>query len=154
MKSIETMLTEIPDMADEAWWTKGTKVVSSDGHRGRSVPGSRCLADLDRMLALSGGNDYDGLGVLAGWVRMIAEERDELRLDDLQDLLRGRERRQHLLPDGLLPDALGEALHDVQVDVRLEEPGPDLLESLVDVELRQVTLTPEPLHHALQTVGQ
>ena len=52
MKSIETMLAEIPDMADEAWRTKGTKVVSSDGHRGRSVPGSRCLADLDRMLAL------------------------------------------------------------------------------------------------------
>ena len=77
MKSIETMLAEIPDMADEAWRTKGTKVVSSDGHRGRSVPGSRCLADLDRMLALSGANDYDGLGVLAGWVRMIAEERDE-----------------------------------------------------------------------------
>lgn len=77
MKSIETMLAEIPDMADEAWRTKGTKVVSSDGHRGRSVPGSRCLADLDRMQALSGANHYDGLGVLAGWVRMIAEERDE-----------------------------------------------------------------------------
>ena len=77
MKSIETMLAEIPDMADEAWRTKGTKVVSSDGHRGRSVPGSRCLADLDRMLALSGANDHDGLGVLSTWVRMIIEERDE-----------------------------------------------------------------------------
>ena len=77
MKPIETMLAEIPDMAEEALRTKGTKVISSDGARGRSVPGSRCLADLDRMLALTGANDWDGLGVLSTWVRAIDEEMTE-----------------------------------------------------------------------------
>ena len=43
---------------------------------------------------------------------------------------------------------------DVEVDVRLQESGSDLLEGLVNVEFRQVPLATEPLHHTLQTVGQ
>jgi hypothetical protein len=86
--------------------------------------------------------------------RRPAEEADELGLDDLQDLLAGGEGGQHFLPHRLLPDALGKALDDVEMDVRLQEPRSDLLEGFVDVKLRQVPLTPELFHHALQTVGQ
>lgn len=75
--SITDMLTEIPTLAYEAHATWGTRPVTHDTASRRPVPGSRCLADLDRMLALSGANDVDGLGVLSGWVRMIVEEHDE-----------------------------------------------------------------------------
>ena len=77
MRTVTDMLAEIPALAEEVHNTRGTRPVSDDGPRTRSVPGSRCLADLDRMMALSGANDHDGLGVLSTWVRAIIDEMDE-----------------------------------------------------------------------------
>lgn len=77
MKPITEILTEIPLLTQEAYATWGTQPVSADGLRTRGVPRSTVLADLDRMLVLSGGNDHDGLGVLSTWVQSIIHEMDE-----------------------------------------------------------------------------
>jgi len=69
-------LREIPDLAAEAWNTRGTKAITAESAGARSVPGSRCLADLDRLVALDPAHT-DGLGVLSTWVRHIAGEMDE-----------------------------------------------------------------------------
>ncbi len=85
MKPIATILTEIPDLAREALDTWGTNPISDDTKHGS--PGPRVatgavmpdytLADLDRIVALHGGTDSEGLGALATWVRHVRDEMDE-----------------------------------------------------------------------------
>ena len=85
MKPISDILTEIPDLALEAWLTWGTSPISDEGKRGGRGPRIAAgavmpdytLADLDRLVALSGDNNHDGLGVLSSWVRSIHGNRDE-----------------------------------------------------------------------------
>ncbi len=74
---ITQALAEIPALVEEAQQTWGTRAVSDDSPYRRTAPGSRTLADLDRLLVLDGTNTFDGLGVLSGWVRIIAEELGE-----------------------------------------------------------------------------
>ena len=76
MKSTADHLAEIPELAVEAWNTTGTKAVAADSAGSRTVPSSRCLADLDRLVALDP-EHADGLGVLSTWVRHVADEMDE-----------------------------------------------------------------------------
>ena len=76
MKSTADHLAEIPELAVEAWNTTGTKAVAADSAGSRTVPSSRCLADLDRLVALSP-EHADGLGVLSTWVRHVADEMEE-----------------------------------------------------------------------------
>ena len=76
MKSTADHLAEIPELAVEAFNTTGTKAVTADSAGSRTVPGSRCLADLDRLVALDP-EHADGLGVLSTWVRHVADEMDE-----------------------------------------------------------------------------
>jgi len=80
-KTVAAMLTDIPGLAAEALLTWGTNPISDDGRGGKSsrLKGTMpdfVLADLDRMLALSGANDRDGLGVLSSWIRHIVDEMD------------------------------------------------------------------------------
>ena len=64
-----------------------------------------------------------------------AEERDELLVDDLDDLLAGGEALQDLRADRPLADAGDEVLDDLEVDVGLEQRKPDLAHRGVDVGL-------------------
>ena len=77
MNETAQQLTDIPDLTAEAWATWGTNPISAEGDKPHRMPGSIVLADLDRMMALDGANDHDGLGVLSAWVRAIADELDE-----------------------------------------------------------------------------
>ena len=77
MKPIATILAEIPHLAYEAWATWGTNPISDDGQRGRKVPNSIVLADLDRLLALDRRHPDSAHGVLSGWARAIIDEMDE-----------------------------------------------------------------------------
>ena len=70
-------LAEIPELTEEARATRGTNPVSTEGGRGRRVPDSVVLADLNRLMAGDQHNDYSGVGVLSTWVRAIAKELDE-----------------------------------------------------------------------------
>ncbi len=85
---------------------------------------------------------------------LAAEDGRQLVPDDLDDLLGRRKGGQDLLPHGLLPHGGREVLDDGEVDVGLEERGPDLLERLVDVELGQVAFAAQLLEDTLQPVGK
>ena len=63
------------------------------------------------------------------------EERDQLVVDDLDDLLAGGQAREHVRADGLLADAGHEVLDDLEVDVRLEQGEPDLAHGGIHVGL-------------------
>ena len=60
---------------------------------------------------------------------------DQLVVDDLDDLLAGRQALEDLVADGLLADARDEVLDDLEVDVRLEQREADLAHGGIDVGL-------------------
>ena len=72
------ILDDIPTLVTEAEATRGTAPISDDGHLPRTVPGSTCLADLDRLLALDPLNSDHGIGVLSSWVLAIHADMDDL----------------------------------------------------------------------------
>ena len=63
------------------------------------------------------------------------EERGELLVDDLDDLLAGVEAAEDFLADRALLDARDELLDDLEVDVGLEQRQPDFAHGGVDVGL-------------------
>lgn len=67
-------LADLPALVDEAWQTWGTQAAATDKTPTRATPGSRCLADLDRLMLLTDVGGDEGLAVLHGWVRVITEE--------------------------------------------------------------------------------
>ena len=72
------------------------------------------------------------------------EERGELLVDDLDDLLAGGEALEDLGADGPLADPRDEVLDDLEVDVRLEQREADLAHRRVDVRLGHATTTGQP----------
>jgi hypothetical protein len=58
-------------------------------------------------------------------------------VDDLDDLLAGRDRLQHLGADGPLAHLVGEGAHDLERDVGLEQRAAHLAQRGVDVLLGQ-----------------
>ena len=63
------------------------------------------------------------------------QERDELVVDDLDDLLAGGQALEDLRADGALADARDEVLDDLEVDVGLEQREADLAHGGIDVGL-------------------
>ena len=80
-----------------------------------------------------------------------AQELDQLIPHHLDDLLPRREGPEDFLADGLLPDAVDEALDDLEVDVRLEQRDADLAKRLDDVLLGKATITAEAIEDRGQT---
>ena len=66
---------------------------------------------------------------------LLAEQPDQLAMDELDEVLLGREAPQHLFAEGVLLDGLDELLDDADVDVGLEERQPHVAERLLDVAL-------------------
>src|SRR5205823_5630480 len=63
----------------------------------------------------------------------LAEHGGELVIDDLDELLRGRDGAQLRDADGLLLDALEKFARELEVDVGLEEDAPDFTQSFFDI---------------------
>ncbi len=76
----------------------------------------------------------------------LAEEVGQLVVDDLDDLLAGRDGLQHLLAQGPLLDTGKELAGHLEVDVGLQEDASDLTEALLHHRLRENT----PLAQLLQ----
>jgi hypothetical protein len=76
-------------------------------------------------------------------VAAAAEQLDHFVVDDLDDLLAGRDGAKHLLARGLGPDLLDEGPDDLEVDVRLQEGDAHLAERLLDVLLAEPSVAPE-----------
>ena len=83
-----------------------------------------------------------------------AEQLGQLLVDDLDDLLAGRQAREHLLADGALAHRGDERLDDAEVDVGLEQGEPDLAHRAIDVVLAQRSARAEVAERGLQFVGK
>ena len=95
-----------------------------------------------------------GWGAIASRCPRAAEQLDQLVVHDLHDLLPRRQRLEHVLADGLLADAVDEALDDLEVDVGFEEGHAHLAEGLLDVLLRQPAESAEPVEDTREATGQ
>ena len=82
------------------------------------------------------------------------QQLDQLVADDLDDLLSRRQRREHILANGLDPNALDEALHDFEIDVRFEKRHAHLAQRLLDILLRQPAKSAEPVEDACEARGE
>jgi len=83
-----------------------------------------------------------------------AEQLHQLVAHHLDHLLPGRQRLEHVLPDRLDADPVDEALHDLEIDVGLQQGHAHFAQGLLDVLLRQPAESAEPIEDAGQTVGQ
>ncbi len=85
---------------------------------------------------------------------LAAEDRDELLVDDLDDLLGRVQRPADLLAAGPGLDRVDERLDHRQRDVGLEQGDADLAGGRVDVGLREPSLAAEVLERRGETVGE
>ena len=73
-------------------------------------------------------DDHEDAGRLVGEAQLgfvAAEDLDQLFVDDLDDLLRGRKRREHFLAHRLFLDVFDELFDDPEVDVGFEQRHAD-----------------------------
>src|ERR1700689_3859534 len=82
--------------------------------------------------------------------RVFAEELDQLVANDLDDLLRRRERGKYLGANGFGADVLDEFVDDVEVDVGVELGDADFAEGFADVFFSERALAAECLEGPLQ----
>jgi len=86
--------------------------------------------------------------------RLAAQDRHQLLVDDLDDLLARAQRLGELESDAPGPHRVGEGTDDTDLDVSLQQGGADLAEDLVDVRLAQAATAPEAGEDPLESVGQ
>ena len=106
--------------------------------------------------ALQAGHEDDA-GRLGGFLEaggVFAEDVDELVVDDLDDLLGGREGGGDLFAEGAGADVLDELVDDGEVDVGLEEGEADLAEGVGDVLVGDGALAAEGLEGTLEFVAE
>src|SRR6185436_9833822 len=83
-----------------------------------------------------------------------AQQLDQLVAHHLDHLLARRQRLQHVQAHRLDADALDEGLHDLEIDVGLQQGHAHLAQGLLDVLLRQPAESAEPIEDAGQAIGQ
>ena len=79
-----------------------------------------------------------------------AHQRRQLVVDDLHDLLAGRDALQHVLAERALAHLRHEVLDDLEIDVRLEQREPDLPHRTGDRLLVETSSLPEVAERALE----
>jgi hypothetical protein len=114
--------------------------------------GRRC--GLPRALQSHQHDDGRGMRGHGQPVPRAPEQLDQLVVHHLDHVLARRERREHVLPDGLDADPLDEALDHFEIDVGFEESYPDLSQGLLDILLRQPAEATEPVEDSRETRGK
>ena len=94
-----------------------------------------------------------GLGELE-LPRLAAEDRDELLVDDLDDLLRRVERAADLRAKRPLAHVAGERAHHGDGNVGVEERAADLADRRVDVCLTEASLAAQVAEGRGETIGE
>src|SRR5581483_1882562 len=84
--------------------------------------------------------------------RLAPEDADQLLVDDLDDLLSGREALRQVEPERPLLYPLGELPGDPDVDVGLEQGDADLAQDLVDVLFAQAAAAAQAGEDGVETV--
>ena len=87
-------------------------------------------------------------------VALAAEDRHQLVVDHLDDLLARVQPAEHLQAQGSLAHARHELLDDLEVDVRLEQGKPNLAQRDVEVGLGDAGLAAQALGDRLQARGE
>ena len=85
---------------------------------------------------------------------LTAEQRDQLLVDDLHDLLPGRQRFEHVTADRALADPVDERAGDAEVDVGLEQRHAHLAQADLDVLLGQAAAAGEAPERRGQAVAE
>jgi len=80
--------------------------------------------------------------IVGGWAAGV---------NDLHDLLGGRERGEHVLADGPRPHPIDELADDLEVDVRLQERHPNLAQGFLDVVLGETSAASKTVEDGLQS---
>jgi hypothetical protein len=75
-------------------------------------------------------------------------------MDELDEVLLGREAPQHLLAEGVALDGLDELLDDADVDVGLEERQAHVAQRLLDVLLGDLSLAAQLAPQAVELLAQ
>ena len=106
--------------------------------------------------SLQAGHEDDAgrLGALLEARGVLAEEVDELVVDDLDDLLGGAEGGGDLGAHRLVADVLDEFVDDGEVHVGFEQGETDLTDGLGDVLVGDGALATEVLKGALELIGE
>ena len=73
----------------------------------------------------------------------VAEQREQLVANDLDDLLARRQALQDRLIHRAIAHAIDERLDDLEVDVGFEQRQPDFAEGVLDGRLRETCFSPE-----------
>ena len=94
-----------------------------------------------------------GLGELEAAL-LAAEDRDELLVDDLHDLLRRVERLVDLVAQGALAHPAGELLDHVEVDVGVEQGATNLADGAVDIRRAELALAAKVLEGVREAIGE
>ena len=105
--------------------------------------------------ALQTGQEHDGrrLGGVRDAERLAPEDRHQLLVDDLDDLLCRGQALGQVGADAALPHLGHETTDDREVDVRLQEGEADLAEGLVDLGLPQAAAAPQTGENPLEAIG-
>ncbi len=135
----------------------GALQVAGDQHRLAALPlqVQRQLPGGGRLPGALQAGQHDHRGGGGSQVQrrgLLAEDRDELLVHDLDDLLTGVEGFGDLNAHGALADAADEGLDDLEVDVGLEQGEADLAQALVDLLLGQALGAPEAVEDGVESV--
>src|SRR5262249_26075925 len=84
----------------------------------------------------------------------VAEKRQHLVADDLDDRLRGGEALQHVLFHRPVTNTVDEGLNDYEVDVGFEQREPNLTQRGLDVLGRKPSLASQRLKDILEACAQ
>ena len=141
--------------------SRAAGAVDVDGDQHRPVAG--LLEPLGELAgggrltgALQPGHEDDAgrLGGLLEACGVLAEDVDQLVVDDLDDLLGRRQGSSHLGAQSAGADVLDESVDDGQVDVGLEQGEADLADGVGDVLFGKGALAAEVLKGALEFVAE
>ena len=86
--------------------------------------------------------------------RVFAQDGDQFVANNLDHLLGGRKRGQHLLAQRLFADVLDQFFDDVEVNVGFEQRHADFFQRFADVFFRQGALSAQILKGTLQLIGK
>ncbi len=96
---------------------------------------------------------YAGRLVGEAQLRFVAaEDLDQFLVNDLDDLLRRRERHEHFLAHGFLFDIFDELFDNTEVDVGFEERHADLPQGGLHVFSRKFAFAAQILENPLQLI--
>ena len=133
--------------------------VDRDHHRTVAVfrEPLRQLAGAGRLTGALEADDHDGAGRLireAQFRLMASQDVDQFVLDDLDDLLRRRQRSEDFLAERFYLDVLDQLLDDAEVNVGLQQRHANLAQGGLHVCGGQLAFTAQALKHPLQFFGQ